>query len=343
MKKQYAYILGSILLVAGLLFGVKLFRDEYLPIPVDPSAEWEPFVSTLDVQREYFFVNSDGTKLEAELFIPNGGREKKPAIVFSVGSGDSLYQNYSKGLIETYILDLFLSRDMAVLLMNKRGKGLSEGDYTRNSIEGRAEDIHAAATQIMSHPQIDESKIGLVGHSQGGWVVTRAAAEHSDIAFFISLVGPTTTVEENAVDNALNYGRCQGFEEEELAAYLEKRAKQRAMSVRIGELTNFGMFGFDSRVMGYDPRDALKKIESPGLFVYAENDALVTPSLSTERLHEIFDGNVPKNFSVAVVDATTHGFRLVDDVCESFEGFETYVLSEELTEVLDTWLIEIGY
>ena len=176
MKKQYAYILGGILLVAGLLYGAKLFRDEYLPVPVDPSPEWEPFVSTLDVQREYLFVDSDGIKLEAELFIPNGGREKKSAIVFAVGSGDLLYQNYSPGFVEKYILDLFLSRDMAVLLMNKRGMGLSDGDYTRNSIEGRAEDVYAAATQIMSHPQIDETRIGLVGHSQGGWVVTRAAA-----------------------------------------------------------------------------------------------------------------------------------------------------------------------
>ncbi len=244
MKKQLAYVLGGVLLLAGLFFGAKLFRDEYLPVPVDPSPEWEPFISTLDVQREFLFVDSNGTKLEAELFIPNGGQDIKPAIVFSPGSGDSLYQNYSPGLVEKYILELFLSHDMAVLLMNKRGMGLSEGDYTRNSIEGRAEDIFAGVTQIKFHPQIDESRIGLVGHSQGGWVVTRAAAEHPDIAFFISLVGPTTTVEENAVDNARNYGRCQGFDKDELTAYLEKRAKLRALSVRIGELTDFGMFGF---------------------------------------------------------------------------------------------------
>ena len=60
MKKQSIYLIGGIPLVAGILFGMKTFRDTYLPIPVPPSPEWEHYVSGLDAQRESFFVDSDG-------------------------------------------------------------------------------------------------------------------------------------------------------------------------------------------------------------------------------------------------------------------------------------------
>ena len=62
---------------------MKSFREEYLALNKLPSSEWEPYISSLDVQREYFFVESNGVKLEAELFIPNGGEEKKAAVVFA--------------------------------------------------------------------------------------------------------------------------------------------------------------------------------------------------------------------------------------------------------------------
>ena len=58
----------------GLFVGGKSLRNEYYPVHVDPSPEWEPYVSSLQVERKPFFVEADdGVKLEAELFIPNGG------------------------------------------------------------------------------------------------------------------------------------------------------------------------------------------------------------------------------------------------------------------------------
>ena len=187
MEKRNILIIIGLLFAAGIFYGGRSVYYEYYPVPKEPSAEWEPFVSTLDVQREDFFVDVNGIKLEAELFIPNGGAEQKAAVVFAPGSGDALYQNYSPGFIETYILGAFLPRYIAVLLVNKRGMGLSEGLYTDQSIESRAEDVIASVRSIQTHPQINAENIGLVGHSEGGWVVNYAAAQNPEIAFFISL------------------------------------------------------------------------------------------------------------------------------------------------------------
>lgn len=343
MKKRVITIVLGLVLVIGISFAGKAIRDAHYPIPIKPSESWEPFVSSLDAQHESFFVESDGLQLEADLFIPNGGAEQKPAVVFTGGSGDGIYQNYAFGLVETYFLDDFLSRDFAVLLFNKRGMGASEGNYVKNSIQGRADDLYAAVQSIQPHPQIDADNIGVAGHSQGGWVVTQAAADHPDIAFFISLVGPTYTMRENAMDNSYHYAVCQGMQGEELEEYLAKRSNLIDLSIKVGNLTNFGYYGFDARNMGYDPRDILQTIQTPGLFVYGENDALVTPSLNIDRLNDIFSNQVPDHLSVVVIDDATHIFRLVENPCESFENPEKFELSKQPTDVIHTWLVGLGY
>ena len=151
MKKPIHTLAITLIVIVGLYPAWKYVRDEHYPIPIPPSESWEPYINALDAQRESIFVEAnDGTMLEADLFIPNGGQEQKPAVVFTPGSGDSLYQNYEPGLVETYILNLFLSRDFAVLLVNKRGMGQSKGNYVRNSIEGRADDLYSSVNFICS-------------------------------------------------------------------------------------------------------------------------------------------------------------------------------------------------
>jgi len=343
MGKRNIFIALGLILAGLLVYGGRSIYYEFYPVPIKPSAEWEPYISNLDAQREAFFIETDGINLEAELFIPIGGEAQKPAVIFSPGSGDSLYQNYAWGLIETYILDVFLSRDMAVLLINKRGMGQSEGLYTTSSIEGRGADVNAAVQAIQTHPSIDAGNIGLVGHSEGGWVVVYAAAQNPEIAFFISLAGPTITRWEQAKDMYKYEAVCLGLEGEELDAYFEKRVRNTELGIKIGEVTNFGLLGFDYRSMSFDPRDSLQNVQSPGLYIFGENDILVVPDLNIERLEEIFDGNVPENLSMAVAEGATHVYRIVDDPCDSWNDPTQYEQSTEVIDILNDWLTGIGY
>ena len=86
----------------------------------------------------------------------------------------------------------------------------------RNGIEGRADNIYAAVRSFVGHPSIDPGRIGLVGHSQGGWVVVQGASQHEDIAFFVSLVGPTSSVWRNVENYRWHILRCQGYNGSEL-------------------------------------------------------------------------------------------------------------------------------
>lgn len=340
MNRKRILMIVTIIALPLIAWVVYLIRQEHYPIDIQPSAHWETFASGLDAERERYFVESDGVLLEAELFIPRNGRSAKPAIVFSPGSGDSLYQNYSPDMIEKGVLDLFLQRDIAVLLVNKRGMGDSEGNWTKIDFQGRADDLYTAVSSLHNHPAIDSTQIGLVGHSQGGWIVSLTAAQHPDIAFFISLAGPTTTVAANMLDNYTGAYACDGFTGKELEAKAARQMRITRIGAQAGETIPFGMFGFDAGIIDYDPAEALQQVQSPALFVYAELDWMVTPAWSFNRLDEIFEGDVPEHFTGVTISGVNHSFHLVETACK--QPAEE-IISSELITLLNDWLTVQGY
>jgi len=133
------------------------------------------------------------------------------------------------------------------------------------------------------------------------------------------------------------------MQDEELEAYIQKRSDMVDVSMEIGELTNFGMYGFDARNMSYDPRNAIETVQSPGLFIYAENDDQVSPSLNIDRMNEIFDNKLPEHLAVITIDGSSHAFRLVSNPCESWVNPDEQRQSEQLIEILNQWLEAQGY
>ena len=142
------------------------------------------------------YIASGNARLEYELVVPTGGAELKPAIAFAVGSNVDGYQNYTPGFREELLESIFLPRDYAILYFNKRGVGDSTGNWRWGSIEEQADDIVAAVDHLRSTPGIDPDRIGIVGHSQGGWVVQLAGSLDPKIDFVISLAGPAVSVRE---------------------------------------------------------------------------------------------------------------------------------------------------
>ncbi len=72
---------------------------------------------------------------------------------------------------EPYML---AAHGIAGLVYDKRGTGLSDGDFTAN-FQQLAADAAAGATRLAALPEIDRNRIGFAGFSQGGWVAPLAA------------------------------------------------------------------------------------------------------------------------------------------------------------------------
>lgn len=313
------------------------------PFYKEPDPRFEAAITAPDVAREHFFIQSQGFDLEADLVMPVGGAEQKPAVIFSPGSSDMRYQDYHGEMLQKYLLDSFLPRDCAVLFVNKRGMGESQGTWLNNGIEGRAEDLHAAVDYLEAHPLIDGEHIGLVGHSQGGWVVNLVASQDPQIDFFISLAGPTTSVLGNMEDNYRGGYGCDGYEGQELEDKVASQLKMTRFGSLIGKVFPFGVIGLDAMNIDYDPYEALTQVDMPGLFVYAEKDMLVSPARNLERFNEVFEGNPPENLRAEVIPGANHIYRLVDTVCYSIVASEDLDMSEDLVTLIEAWLTENGF
>lgn len=75
----------------------------------------------------------------------------------------------------------------AVLRMDDRGAGETNGVYETATTADFAEDALAAAAFLQQQKGI--AKVGLMGHSEGGAAICIAAARSSNIAFLVSLAG----------------------------------------------------------------------------------------------------------------------------------------------------------
>lgn len=130
---------------------------------------------------------------------------------------------------------------------------------------------------------------------------------------------------------------------DELDQYVEKRTKMTELGEKIGGVVNLGRLGFDYRSLGFDPRDSLQTVESPGLYLFGEYDILVLPEANIERMNEIFNGNVPDNLTMEIAKDATHIFKVVNTPCDSVNDPMQYELSTEVVSILDQWLAELGY
>lgn len=253
------------------------------------------------------FVSGKNT-LSGQISLPKNVK-KPPLIVFLPGSNDSSYQtNYKKFLGRT--IEAVFSNDFAILNFDKPGLGQSTGEWWNQDFYEQAENAINAVRYAKKHFPINKSKVGIIGHSQGGWLAQIAAARYpAELAFAISLAGPAVSVLEQFVETENSSNLCHGLES---AAAQEKAIKSAyaewlrsdEFGVTVKDLLHFKI------IKGYDPRPVIKNIKIPFLFLFNEKDEYVYPTESLASLNNIFGGQIPGNLTTIVIPGTEHGFRI---------------------------------
>jgi pimeloyl-ACP methyl ester carboxylesterase len=104
------------------------------------------------------------------------------AVVILQGSGSETRWGTNR-----FIADQFARSGIAALVYDKRGSGLSTGDWKASSYDDLANDVLAGIALLASRPDIDPSRIGLHGHSEGG-IIAAIVAVHapSKVAFVVA-------------------------------------------------------------------------------------------------------------------------------------------------------------
>ena len=143
------------------------------------------------VQQEVKFSNlAAHNQLAGTLSVPNG-KAPFPALVLVSGTGHNTRDEDVWGHKVFLVLADALNRNgFAVLRYDKRGVGGSSGNYDAATTADFASDAEAAVAWLKTQPQIDASRIGVLGHSEGGIIAPAVAASDKGVAFVVMIAGP---------------------------------------------------------------------------------------------------------------------------------------------------------
>ena len=156
-------------------------------------------------REDVAFRNGD-VVLRGVLSIP-AGPGPHPAVVMVHGSGAA---TRNIGFFTT----VYETLGIATLSFDKRGAGESTGDWKSAPFDDLVGDVLAGVAMLKARPDIDGSRIGLEGASQGGWIGAMAAARApDDVAWLIVRVGSGVSVMENMLYEDVLAMRREGLDD----------------------------------------------------------------------------------------------------------------------------------
>ena len=293
----------------------------------------------------YVTFKSGNETIEGIFVRPDIGG-KLPVVVFQQGSGNHSFDGYDTtawGPHKFYIEDVLLEQGYAMLYCNKRGLGNSTGNWKSNDFYGRADDAYAAVNYLKTRNDVDSSRIGISGHSQGGWIAQIVASQHADIAFVISLAGPTVGVRAQTEMNDSLYYICKGVPPTEMGKKMEKYRKRKKKAAGIGKMFPFIKSAYYWHLIyDYENNETLQNISCPTLLLFAEHDMNVPPGQNIDYLHDLFDDNPPDNFTVEIMKGGQHGFYIVDNFCVDWEtAVSRNVFDPGFQSIIRDWVISL--
>jgi len=301
--------------------------------------------------------------LAATLTIPQG-KGPFPAVVLITGSGSQDRDESLMGHQPFLILSDYLTRrGIVVLRADDRGTGKSTGDFKAGTTADFATDTEAGIAYLKTRPEVDQHKIGLIGHSEGGLIAPMIAARNKDVAFIVMMAGTGVpgdqilpaqseaievasgkSPEEAAKDAAKEREMLRLVVTEKNEAALEKELREKMtgdvpdaqIGAAITQITSTWFRYF----LTYDPAAALRKVTCPVLAINGSLDKQVLPSQNLPPIRKALEEAGNKHFEIDELPGLNHLFQAATTgaISEYAEIEET--MSPVALEKMGNWILK---
>jgi hypothetical protein len=153
--------------------------------PVRPQTPQKPYpYNELEVK---FPTHHDNIVLAGALTYPKSGGPFPVAVLISgAGPQDRNEEGFGGHRFFQVLADDLTKRGIAVLRYDDRGVGESTGTQDKATSADLAEDVKAAFLFLKTCSFINPQKIGLIGHSEGGFIAQIVASKIDQIASLVS-------------------------------------------------------------------------------------------------------------------------------------------------------------
>ncbi len=193
-RGKHARPLLAMFLAASIAFSITSLA--VLGNVLIPGAYAQGAITETVRRRDLVIDLGDGLKTDAQLTLPVMGEGPFPGVLLIHGSGNMDMDEYlppiATGTDEPtrpflQIAEYLSDRGFAVLRYNKRGVGLNGeildmGAWNNMTIQDLVQDAEKALGVLRQQPEVDSSKISIIGHSEGTMIAPRIAVKDPTIA-----------------------------------------------------------------------------------------------------------------------------------------------------------------
>jgi dienelactone hydrolase len=295
-----------------------------------PTAAVTAQTGTAGVQeRTITFQNGDVTLAGTYLRPAMPGRV--PGVVLFHGSGPQARD------LDT--ARWFAAQGVAALAYDKRGVGQSTGDFRRVPFMDLTRDGLAGVEWLRQRADVDPSRVGVWGLSQGGWLGPLAASESNDVAFVIAVSGPGVSPGEQMVfyyENRLREADVAdstirditvlrrdawqaAFTRQGIPAVrarierLRPSVSNQQASAQLDDLIETLAHPDNDWIrneMRYDPIVALRALHVPSLFVFGNEDTLVPVPESIDVIRRTLTTSHLADFTIRTIAGADHAMNV---------------------------------
>ena len=242
---------------------------------------------------------------------------KYPAVILVSGSGPQNRNSEVEDHKPFEVMADYLTRQgIVVLRYDDRGVSQSTGNFVQSNIADFSRDALAGLAFLKTQANVDSTRLGMIGHSEGGLISLLLAGQHvPDLKFVVSLAGPAMPIDSLMVLQLYHVGKSQGLNEAELAKVRPINRKNfevvksdlpasKAMSLLLKNMAPVGRasgsFKQELQVMllepyryfmRIDPVPFIQKINVPLYAAFGDKDIQVPAKENQESLVTNLPGN----------------------------------------------------
>jgi uncharacterized protein len=328
---------------AGSSFDLEIKKVDKLEKPNRPQEPKEPYPYN---SEEVLFENEkDNVVLAGTLTYPKEGNNF-PAVVMITGSGGQDRNEELLGHKPFLVISDYLTRNgIAVLRFDDRGIAQSTGDHSKATSEDFAKDVLAAVQFLKERKEIGKTKIGLIGHSEGGMIAPLAAIQSDDVSFIVLMGGPGIPGDSILYLQGALIQRAEGESEDKIQKSVDL---QRSIFKMVINSTDDEKLNKDLRdkfyeeypnmteeekkeigdpevyldmqiktitspwfkyFLKFDPAPVLEKVKCAVLAINGEKDLQVPPNENLSAIKSAFEKGGNKNFEVIELKGLNHLFQ----------------------------------
>ncbi|MGD0484276.1 MAG: alpha/beta fold hydrolase [Gemmatimonadales bacterium] len=307
--------------------------------PADYSAHAGSPFTAQEVRVPVHPAAGDTFSLGCTLTLPRLGRAPFPVVLTITGSGLEDRDENLWPLVPGYrpfrqVAERVASAGIATLRCDDRSFGASTGDARHATTSDFAEDACAEVAWLQARPEIDRTRIALVGHSEGGVIAPMVAVMHPSVAAVVLMAG--------TAKNGVAVLKDQVAWPIESASGISPERKAQLRAEAIASVDNDSTTSDWMRFFRqYDPLPTARRVHQPALILQGALDRQVTAG-QADTLGAAMRAGGNRDVTVRVFPGLSHLFvpSPTDGSPSEYASLTDVSVSRDVLDTMANWLVQ---